>query len=77
MGPNGHKVAERVAKEEREACEKVTSMVGKAFGSQLKELWVGDWRRFDLVQDEKGAFKGYVRNEQAESREMIIGYPNV
>lgn len=76
MGPNGHKVAERVAEEERVACDKVASMVWKAFGPQLKELWVGEWEKFELTTDEKGAFKGYVRNDQAGSREIIVSYPH-
>jgi len=45
-------------------------MVAEAFGPNLKDIWVGDSTRFELMRDKNGRFEKAVRH--SEERDMIF-----
>ena len=73
MGPHGKEVRERVNHQRQQAEMRVAKMVGPAC-PVLKELWIGDQTRVEVVRNDDGSFKDVVFHRGLK-RERVVHYP--
>ena len=59
MGPGGMELAKQVAQEGRNAEERAAKMVASSI-PRLKDVWIGDMARAEVVRNEDGSFKEVV-----------------
>jgi hypothetical protein len=74
MGPGGKEHLAQVIQEGKEAEKKVAGMVCDAIGPHLKQLWVGDGTRFEILRNRDWELERFVRHDEA--RVKIVGYPS-
>ena len=72
-GPHGKALRERVKREGEEAEAKVANMVAPACAN-LKELWIGEWTRVEVLRDEQGGFRDVLLRDG--KREQVVYYPS-
>ena len=73
MGPHGKEVRKRVNDQRQQAEMRVAKMVAPAC-PVLKELWIGDQTRVEVVRDDDGSFKDVVFH-RGRKREKVVHYP--
>ena len=73
MGCGGKKAREQIDKRRRGAVEKVAKMVAPVC-PRLKNLWIGDTTRVEIVRNEDGSFEDFVQSKE-EKREQVVYYP--
>ena len=74
MGPHGNEVRELVRRERKEAEAKVANMVAPACAN-LKELWIGEQTRVEVLRDEQTGFKDVLLDRNGK-REQVVYYPS-
>ena len=72
-GPHGEALRERVKREGEEANAKVANMVALAC-AKLKELWIGESTRVEILRDEQGGFRDIVLHQG--KRGQVVYYPS-
>lgn len=74
MRAGGAELRAQVNKDGENAREKVARLVCDALGPHLRELWLGDSTRFEIVAEGREDTARYIRHHAA--RKQVVGYPN-